>query len=92
MVLFATCFDRVLHEGGEACCTSCIACDRVRDHVRSLVVVVVFVSFCLLVRCVRHGGCTSAMLVGSMAVDRVMFSVAGTLGTVLVCTLGDAWV
>ena len=65
-----------------------------RVSVRSLVVVLVAVLFRLPVRHMRRGGCTSAMLVGSMAADLVVLysvlsSVAGTLGTVLVCTLGD---
>jgi len=58
---------------------------------QSLVVVFGFVLFCMPICCVRRGGCTSAMLGGSVAVDCVMFSVAGTLGTVLLCTLGAAW-
>ena len=91
MTPFATCFDCVLQAGGEACHASCVDHDCVYGRVRSLVVVLVFVLFRLPVRCVRSGGCTSAKPGGSVAVDRVMFSVAGTLRTVLVCTLGAAW-
>ena len=58
---------------------------------RSLVVLLVFVLFCLPVCHAWRGGCTSAVLRGSVAVSRVLFSVAGTLGNVLVCTLRAAW-
>ena len=91
MILFVTCFDCVLQAGGEACRASCAARDRVHGHVRSLVVVIVFVLFFLPICRVRRGCCTSALLGGSVAVDRVLFSMAGTLGTVSAFTLGAAW-
>ena len=55
------------------------------------------VLFCLPVRCRQRGDCKSVMLGVSVALERVvlnlvLFSVAGTLGTSLVCTLEAAWV
>ena len=92
VIPLATCFDRVLQAGWEACHSSCAARDCVRGGcMQSLVVVFGFVLFCVPIRRVRRGGCTSAMLGGSVAIDCVMFSMAGTLGTVLLCTLRATW-
>ena len=86
MKTFATCFNHVLPDGGEACCASCADRDCVcGGRVRSLVVVLIFVLFCLPVFRVRLGGCPSEMLGVSVAVDCVTFSVAGRASELYQC-------